>query len=117
MKNCVCCLLWTTIGLVTSASQSFAQPSYEPYTFTTLAGNAGYGNIDGIGSEARFGGPRSPPFHSNTPFPDIAERYSPTGAAVDRAGNLYVADSYNNRIRKITPDGVVTTLAGHVEIG
>ena len=60
---------------------------------TTLAGLAGNaGSTDGLGSAARFNQPRS--------------------VAVDTAGNLYVADTTNNTIRKITPAGVVSTLAG-----
>ena len=60
---------------------------------TTLAGLAGScGSADGTGSAARF--------------------YCPAGVAVDSAGNVYVADMHNNTIRKVTPAGVVTTLAG-----
>jgi streptogramin lyase len=59
----------------------------------TFAGQAGMsGNTDGWGNSARF----------NNPF----------GVAVDSAGNVYVSDTANNTIRKITVARVVTTLAG-----
>src|SRR5207302_11263104 len=63
------------------------------WVVTTLAGLAGSsGTNDGTGSAARF----------NNPY----------GVGVDSVGNVYVADSGNDTIRKVTPAGVVTTLAG-----
>jgi sugar lactone lactonase YvrE len=60
---------------------------------STLAGLAGsHGSDDGTGSAARF--------------------FTPEGIAVDSSGNLYVADTNNQTIRKISPAGVVSTLAG-----
>ncbi len=65
---------------------------------TTLAGLAGsYGSDDGTGGAARFS--------------------LPEGVAVDSAGNVYVADTYNHTIRKVTPCGMVTTLAGSARSG
>jgi sugar lactone lactonase YvrE len=60
---------------------------------TTFAGAAGMaGFVNGVGSDARFS--------------------NPSGLGLDRAGNVYVADSFNYAIRKISPDGAVTTFAG-----
>jgi sugar lactone lactonase YvrE len=42
---------------------------------------------------------------------------SPTGAAVDSAGNLYIADKSANRIRKVTPSGTISTVAGNGQTG
>ncbi|HYC60548.1 MAG TPA: hypothetical protein VEK79_13365 [Thermoanaerobaculia bacterium] len=61
---------------------------------TTIAGSptGSPGWVDGNGAAARF--------------------YSPQALALDPSGNLWVADTWNNRIRKVEPDGDVTTVAG-----
>ncbi len=62
-------------------------------TVSTVAGTAGaWGWADGKGAEARFD--------------------DPGGIAVDAAGIVYISDRDNHVIRKLTPDGTVTTLAG-----
>ena len=74
-----------------SVNQSF--PVALGLTITTLAGTAGVtGSSDGTGSAAQFN--------------------NPWGVAVDNSGNGYLADFRNGTIRKITPAGVVTTIAG-----
>ncbi|HXB10602.1 MAG TPA: NHL repeat-containing protein, partial [Bacteroidia bacterium] len=48
---------------------------------------------------------------------NVAEFNNPLGICIDKAGNVYVADTYNNVIRKISPTGYVSTLAGNDTIG
>ena len=76
------------------ASVAYSQSNYAtPYFFTTLAGGVGTsGSTDGTGSAARF--------------------FQPHGIAVDAGGTVYVGDTNNHTVRKISPFGVVTTLAG-----
>src|SRR5690348_9149260 len=64
-----------------------------PWTFSTIAGQvAQIGNNDGQGTNASF--------------------HLPSGITIDNSSNIYVADDNNNVIRKITPSGSVSTLAG-----
>jgi len=44
---------------------------------------------------------------------DKAQFSAPNGLAVDSGGNLYIADTGNDRIRKVAPDGTITTVAGN----
>ena len=62
---------------------------------TTVAGNgsAGYSGDGGLATGAQL--------------------FEPEGVAVDALGNIYIADSYNERIRKVDANGVISTLAGN----
>lgn len=75
----------------------FFQTQIYSQTVSTFAGSVFGGSNDGTGTAANF--------------------YQPGAIARDQSGNLYVADSGNHKIRKITPEGVVTTIAGTGIIG
>jgi uncharacterized protein (TIGR03437 family) len=54
----------------------------------------------------------SPYFGGDGGLATAAQLYSPSGIAVDSNGNWYIADTSNNRIRMVTPSGVISTFAG-----
>jgi sugar lactone lactonase YvrE len=62
---------------------------------TTVAGNGTYGYFGDGGAATN------------------AELYWPSGVALDASGNLFIADQYNNRIRKVGTNGIITTVAGN----
>jgi ABC-type branched-subunit amino acid transport system substrate-binding protein/sugar lactone lactonase YvrE len=151
-----------TLALATPTPVATPQPTVEPITsrflyvegvtVSTLAGDGHLGYRDGPGPQARFAGTiggmaidRQGNIYIPEPFahrirritPDgmvstlagtgspgyadgpvaTAQFFGPTGLAVDAAGNVYVADGGNHRIRFIRPDRTVTTLAGTGEPG
>jgi len=69
---------------------------------STVAGNgaAGYGAGSGDGGAAT-----------------ATDLYNPTGVAVDGSGNIYIADHSNNRIRKVSASGIISTVAGNGAAG
>lgn len=85
--GCACLLALATGGL--RANSNYLAP---PWALDTYAGYTGVGRDDGPAASASFDGA--------------------TGVAVDGAGNLYVADTFNSAIRKLTPAGQVSTHAG-----
>jgi sugar lactone lactonase YvrE len=81
------------LALLLSNVFSFGQTNNAgAYTFTTFAGYAGTGSLDGVGNSAEFNNPQA--------------------LAAGSDGNIYVADTGNFTVRQIAPSGVVTTIGG-----
>ena len=85
-----------TVGTNTIVGPNFSFPAIQS-PVSTFAGSGISGSANGVGTAATFN--------------------SPENGVFDHQGNLYVADYGNNMIRKVTPDGTVTTFAGSTSAG
>jgi sugar lactone lactonase YvrE len=89
MQSCI------RFGLLVLFLLSFTAAIHaQALTVNTIAGNGvlGFAGDGGLATSASFS--------------------NPGGVALDGAGNVYIADTLNNRIRKVSPTGVITTVAG-----
>jgi sugar lactone lactonase YvrE len=74
--------------------------------------------VDRNGTLSVIAGTGAPGFSGDGPGPATSAALNfPAGLALDGSGNLFIADTYNNRIRKVTPDGMISTVAGVGEEG
>ncbi|MFI9255528.1 hypothetical protein [Streptomyces sp. NPDC053069] len=82
-----------------TSSKAVAPATYANGTMITAVGNgeAGFVADGGSASGTKLNQPR--------------------GLTVDREGNLHIVDRSNNRVRKVTPDGIITTVAGNGQAG
>ena len=89
------------------------------------AGNVYISNIennyvrraDTTGTASLIAGTRKPGYGGDGGPATEAQLNFPSGLAVDKAGNLYIADAGNHRIRRVDPSGIITTIAGTGEPG
>ena len=100
--------LYSPVGLAVDGSGNLCVADYFNQRIRRIDPEGVITTIAGTG-ERGFGGDGGPATEAHLNFP--------VGLAVDGSGNLYVADYFNQRIRRIDPEGVITTIAGTGEPG
>ncbi len=81
--------------------------------YFTDYGNHRIRKIDVSGNIRTIAGSGAPGFSGDGGPATAADLYSPRGIAVDATGNVYFSDYVNHRIRKVTPAGIISTVAGN----
>src|SRR5207248_1959655 len=100
--------------------QRFALPALAALALTALFGSSvtpAVADVPKPGTLLTVAGTGAAGFSGDGGPATSALLRSPRGVAIDAAGNLYIADADNNRIRKVGPDGVITTVAGTGQAG
>ncbi len=69
--------------------------------------------VDPSGAVSTFAGQAGVGYRGDGGPATSAKFNFPMAIAADKAGNVYIADSWNKRVRKVTPDGIITTVAGN----
>jgi sugar lactone lactonase YvrE len=80
-------------------------------------GNARVRKVSTLGTITTVAGNGTPGFSGDGGAATDAQLDGPSGVAFDAAGNLYVADKYNHRVRRVSVSGVITTVAGSGDVG
>ncbi len=101
----------TGTGARFSSPRDVAIDKTGTYLYVADSGNNMIRRINSAGVVTTYAGATSSG-NTNSSTPTTARFSTPSGLAIDSNNNIYVADTGNNRIRKITPAGVVTTFAG-----
>jgi hypothetical protein len=88
--------LFAAVSLAALTGMGLAQPTGAPGTITTVAGTgqSGSSGDGGLAAQARLNGP--------------------SGIAVDAAGALFIGDNYNGRVRQVSPEGIISTVAARL---
>ena len=84
--------------------------------FIADSGNARIHRVDPSGIITTVAGTNVQGFTGDGGPATLARVYVPSGVAVDAAGNIFIADTGNRRIRKVAPSGTITTVAGSGEV-
>ena len=100
--------------------QRFSLPVLAALALTVLLGSpalSATGDVAKPGTIVTVAGTGSPGFSGDSGPATQAQLTGPQGLALDAAGNLYIADTVNHRVRKVSLDGTITTVAGTGKLG
>ena len=106
-------LFATVAATLTVLTGATAYADASPATPHGATSSTPIGTVSSSSIITTLTGTHVPGFSGDGGLADLAQVYKPRDESVGPDGSIYIADTYNNRIRKIDPDGVITTVAGN----